>query len=451
MKIIIIGASHGGHESAIELLDKEPQAEVTIYEKGDFVSFLSCGMQLYLEDKVSGVDDVRNFRPEAIETKGGKVKSGHEVTAINADKHEVTVKELATGKTFTDSYDKLILSSGVTPAPIPVPGNDLDNIFFMRGRDWALKIKEKLTDPAIKNVSVIGAGYIGIEAAEVFVKAGKNVTVIDFIDRALGNYLDCELTDILETHLKENSMTLATGEKITQFAGSSKVTAVITEKQTIPADLVIIAAGVKPNTDWLKGTLELEPSGHIKISDKFETTLPDVYAVGDAILPKSLAIGKPVPIALATAARREARYVVHQILGKNDVSFAGLLGTSALSVFDYKFAMTGVNTFNAKRSGVKIGESFYQDTLRPDFVKNDGNVEVFVKLNYDPETKRILGGQVLSTYDVTAQINALALAITNKMTLEELAEADFFFQPGFDRQWSLLNLAAKHALGEAPF
>lgn len=451
MKIIIIGASHGGHESALEFLDKEPNAHVTIYEKGDFISFLSCGMQLFLEDKVSSVDDVRNFRPEDIEKRGGKVKPGHEVIAIHADKHEVRVKELATGKIFTDSYDKLILSSGVTPAPIPVPGNDLKNIFFMRGRDWALKIKEKLLNPNVKHVVVIGAGYIGIEAAEVFAKAGKEVTVVDFIDRVLGNYLDHELTDIISGHLKEKGVSLATGEKITQFSGTDSVTAVVTEKQEIPADLVIVAAGIKPNTAWLKDTLALEPSGHIRISDKFETSLPDVYAVGDAVLPKSLATGKAVPIALATAARREARYVVHHILGKKSAPFVGLLGTSALSVFDYKFAMTGVNAFNAERSSVKISESFYQDTLRPAFVKNDGNTKVYVKLNYEPETKRILGGQVLSTYDVTAQINALALAITNKMTLEDLAEADFFFQPGFDRQWSLLNLAAKHALGEENF
>src|SRR5574337_562800 len=133
------------------------------------------------------------------------------------------------------------------------------------------------------------------------------------------------------------------------------------------------------------------------------------------------------------------------------LSCRGVLGTSALSVFDYKFAMTGLNDFSAARSDVAVTGSFFKDTLRPSFVENDGNTDVYVKLNYDQDTHKILGGQVMSTYDVTAQINALALAITTGLTLEDLAEADFFFQPGFDRQWSLLNLAAQAALGETKF
>ncbi|GFH43451.1 NAD(FAD)-dependent dehydrogenase [Lactococcus hodotermopsidis] len=452
MKVVIVGASHGGHQSALELLDKYEGADVTIYEKGDFISFLSCGMQLFLEDKVTDVDDVRNFRPEDIEKRGGKVKAQHEVLTFDATKKEVTVKNLATDDVFVDTYDKLILSSGVTPAALPVVGTELENVFFMRGRAWALKIKEKLENKDVKNVVVIGSGYIGVEAAEVFAEAGKKVTIIDMIDDVLGNYLDKELTDILAPVFEKNGVALELGAKITGLTGDTAVTGVETSNGTIAADLVIVAAGVTPNTAWLKGLVDLEERGQIKVDDYLRTSAKDVYAVGDAILPLNLASQTHTPVALASTARREARYVVRNI--ENNVpteKFRGVLGTSALTVFGYKFAMTGLNNFSAARSDVKIAGHFFKDTLRPTFVKNDGNTDIFVKLNFDETTHKILGGQVMSTYDVTAQINTLALAITAGMTLEELAEADFFFQPGLDRQWSMLNLAAQAALGETKF
>ncbi|MDR1605783.1 MAG: FAD-dependent oxidoreductase [Streptococcaceae bacterium] len=452
MKVIIVGASHGGHQSALELLDKDQDVEVTIYEKGDFVSFLSCGMQLFLEDKVTGVDDVRNFRPEDLTSRGVKVKSQHEVTHFDAAKKEVIVKNLVTGEIKTDRYDKLILSSGVTPAALSVAGADKGNIFFMRGRAWALKLKEKMSDPTVQRVVVIGSGYIGVEAAEVFAKAGKQVTIVDMIDRLLGNYLDKEMTDILTPVVETNGIALTLGETITGFTGDDAVTGVETQNSVLPADLVIVAAGVTPNTAWLEGLVDLTPHGQIQVDEYLRTSAPDVYAVGDAILPLNIASGRPAPAALASTARREARYVVRHLDSASPTEkFRGVLGTSALAVFDYKFAMTGLNDFSAARSGVTVTGSFFEDTLRPSFVKNDGNATVYVKLNFDAATHRILGGQVMSTYDVTAQINVLALAITTGLTLEDLAEADFFFQPGFDRQWSLLNLAAQAALGETKF
>lgn len=452
MKVIIVGASHGGHQSALEILDRYEGADVTIYEKGDFVSFLSCGMQLYLEDKVTQVDDVRNFKPEDIEKRGGKVKSQHEVLTFDADKKEVTIKNLATGELLVDTYDKLILASGVTPAALPVPNADLENIFFMRGRAWALKIKDKLSDDKVKNVVVIGSGYIGVEAAEVFAKAGKNVTIIDMIDNVLGNYLDQEMTDILAPVFKENGVNLELGAQIKGFVGEKQVTGVEHQNGVVDADLVIVAAGVTPNTSWLEGLVDLEERGQIKVDEYLRTSAKDVYAVGDAILPLNVASQKHAPVALATTARREARYVVRNLTKDQPTEkFQGVLGTSALAVFGYNLAMTGLNGFSASRSEVQIKGNFYKDTLRPTFVKNDGNTEVYVKLNFDEKSHKILGGQVLSTYDITAHINTLALAIKTGLTLEDLAEADFFFQPGFDRQWSLLNLAAQSALGETKF
>ncbi|NEX84894.1 FAD-dependent oxidoreductase [Enterococcus durans] len=453
-KVIIVGASHGGHQSILELLSRYGEdVDITLFEAGDYVSFMSCGMELYLEDQVTDVNDVRNFRPENFPQSNVHILNNHQVTAINADKKTVSVVRSSDDQTKDYAYDKLILSSGVTPNSLPVPGTDLENVYLMRGYDWATKIKAKLTDPNVKKVAVIGAGYIGIEAVEAFCKAGKDVTLLDVIDRPLGTYLDKEMTDILEDHLKEKGINVVTGAKINAFTGEGQVAAIQTEQAEIATDLVIQAAGVKANTEWLKGVVDLDERGWIITDEYLQTNLPDVYAVGDATLAYSVPARTKMPIALATVARREARYIVQHLFEKvPNKPFGGVVGSSALSVFDYHFAASGLNSFTASKAGVAIRSSYYEDTLRPKYVPEKfGNPKVSVQLFFDPMTHQILGGAVLSTYDVTAQGNVLALAIQQKLTIEDLAEADFFFQPGFDRQWSVLNLAAQQALGEEPF
>lgn len=453
-KAIIVGASHGGHQSILELLSRYGEnVDITLFEAGDYVSFMSCGMELYLEDQVTDVNDVRNFRPENFPQPNVHILNNHEVKAIHADQKTVTVTSILDKSTKEYEYDKLILSSGVKPNSLPVPGTDLENVYLMRGYDWATRIKDKLTDPAIKNVAVIGAGYIGIEAAEAFQKAGKEVTLLDVIDRPLGTYLDPEMTDILTEHLKEKGIKVVTGAKITAFTGEQQVAAIQTADEEIATDLVIQAAGVKANTEWLKGVVDLDDRGWIVTDEYLQTNLPDVYAVGDATLAYSIPARSKMPIALATVARREARYVVkHLFEDTPSQPFGGVVGSSALSVFDYHFAASGLNSFTAEKAGVAIRTAYYEDTIRPKYVPEEyGNTKVSIQLFFDPMTHQVLGGAVLSTYDVTAQGNVLALAIQQKLTIEDLAEADFFFQPGFDRQWNMINLAAQQALGEEPF
>ena len=453
-KVIIVGASHGGHQSILELLSRYGEnVDITLFEAGDYVSFMSCGMELYLEDQVTDVNDVRNFRPEKFPQPNVHILNNHEVKAIHADQKTVTVTSILDKSTKEYEYDKLILSSGVKPNSLPVPGTDLENVYLMRGYDWATRIKDKLTDPAIKNVAVIGAGYIGIEAAEAFQKAGKEVTLLDVIDRPLGTYLDPEMTDILTEHLKEKGIKVVTGAKITAFTGEQQVAAIQTADEEIATDLVIQAAGVKANTEWLKGVVDLDDRGWIVTDEYLQTNLPDVYAVGDATLAYSIPARSKMPIALATVARREARYVVkHLFEDTPSQPFGGVVGSSALSVFDYHFAASGLNSFTAEKAGVAIRTAYYEDTIRPKYVPEEyGNTKVSIQLFFDPMTHQVLGGAVLSTYDVTAQGNVLALAIQQKLTIEDLAEADFFFQPGFDRQWNMINLAAQQALGEEPF
>ncbi|GEP23245.1 MAG: FAD-dependent oxidoreductase [Lentilactobacillus diolivorans] len=447
MKVIVVGSSHGGFETVRGLLAEKPDTEIQWYEKGDFISFLSCGMQLYLEGVVKNVNSVRYATAKGMRAKGVNVFVHQEVTHVDPDKHQVTVHNLDDDSTRTENYDKLVLSAGAVPATIPVPGNDLQNVYAMRGRDWAIKLKAKTVDPDVENVTVIGAGYIGVEAAEVFAKAGKHVTLIDMLPRPLALYLDQEFTDILTETLKAHNIYPASGQAVKEFVGQNgKVTAVKTDQAEYPSDLVIQAAGLKANTDWLKGTLELGKKGLVNVNDHLETNQPDVYAVGDSTEVPFAPTGKKRQIALATNARRQGRVVAKNILG-HDMTMPAISGSSALSVFDYHFASTGVKQGTADALGVKSASVFVTDTTQPPFVpETAGNTKVYFKLTYDPSNKRILGAQIMSKRDVTANINAISLAIQGKMTLNDLAYADFFFQPGFDRPWNIMNVAAQKAL-----
>lgn len=448
MKVIVVGSSHGGYETVEGLLRQDSDTEIQWYEKGDFLSFLSCGMQLYLEGKVKKVNSVSYATPEEMEKKGVSVFLQQEITKIDPEKHEVEVVNHVDNETRTEKYDKLVLSAGAVPTQIPVDGSDLQNIYAMRGRDWAMKLKAKTVDPNVNNVVVVGSGYIGNEATEVFAKAGMNVTVIDILPRVLGTYLDPEFTDILAKNMEEHGVKIAAGESVKKFIGKDgKVTQVETDKGTYDADLVIEAAGVRPNTKWLRGVLQLNDDGTIATDDYMQTSQKDIFAVGDATHIKFLPNDGEAHISLATNARRQGR-IAAENLEKPTRKFPGISGSSALTVFDYKFASTGIKDATAKAYNANVKSAYVTDTYRPKFVPEDENATVYFKLTYNADNHHLVGAQIMSKADVTADINAISVAIQAKMTIEDLEYADFFFQPGFDRPWNIINVAAQKAVDQ---
>ena len=401
---------------------------------------------MYLEGVVKDVNSIRYMTAEEMEKRWVRVFTNTEITKVMPDQHEVEVLDHVSGQTRKESYDKLILSPGANPFILPVPGHELENIETMRGRQDTIDLKLHSVDPDIQNVVVVGGGYIGIEAAEAFAMAGKNVTVVDIITRPLGVYLDQDFTDILEKEMTENGMHLAMEEKVVEFIGDAgKVTKVVTDKGEYPAELVVMSAGVRPNTAWLKDAVEMHPNGMIKTDEYMRTSAEDVFAVGDATLIKYNPGNTEVNIALATKARRQGRYAAKNLVEANN-PFPGVQGSSALRVFDYKFASTGLNDQMADRLKIETKSVLLdQDTLM-DFIPADRKERMLFKLVYDPATHEILGGQIMSKEDLTANINAISIAIQTKFTIEQLAYADFFFQPEFDTPWNLLNMAGLKAL-----
>lgn len=401
---------------------------------------------MYLEGVVKDVNSIRYMTAEEMEQRGVRVFTNTEITKVIPEKHEVEVLDHVSGETRKETYDKLILSPGANPFILPVPGHELENIATMRGRQDTIDLKLRSVEPEIQNVVVVGGGYIGIEAAEAFAKAGKKVTVVDIITRPLGVYLDKAFTDILDKEMTDNGMVLAMEERVVEFVGENgKVKKVVTDKGEYPADLVVMSAGVKPNTAWLKDAVEMHPNGMIKTDEYMRTSAEDVFAVGDATLIQYNPGKTAVNIALATNARRQGRYAAKNLV-EAKYPFPGVQGSSALRVFEYKFASTGLNDQMAERLKIQTKSVLLDQSTLMDFVPANMKERMLFKLVYDPETLEILGAQIMSKTDLTANINAISIAIQTKFTIEQLAYADFFFQPEFDTPWNLLNMAGLKAL-----
>ena len=443
MKVVVVGCTHAGTSAVKSILANHPEAEVTVYERNDNISFLSCGIALYVGGVVKNAADLFYSNPEELASLGATVKMEHNVEEINVDDKTVIAKNLQTGATETVSYDKLVMTTGSWPIIPPIPGIDAENILLCKNYSQANVIIEKAKDA--KRVVVVGGGYIGIELVEAFVESGKQVTLVDGLDRILNKYLDKPFTDVLEKELVDRGVNLALGENVQQFVADEqgKVAKVITPSQEFEADMVIMCVGFRPNTDLVKDQVETLPNGAIIVDNYMKTSHPDVFAAGDSTAVNYNPNGGHAYIPLATNAVRMGTLVGKNING-DKVAYRGTQSTSGLHLFGWNIGSTGVNEGSAKHFGLETRSVYVEDNYRPEFMPT--NEKLYMKLVYEVGTGRIVGGQIMSKYDCTASANTLSLAIQNKMTIEDLAYVDFFFQPVFDRPWNYLNILAQAAV-----
>lgn len=408
-------------------------------------------MHTYLEGIVKDVDSIRYSSAEDMRSKGVEVFPETKLLKVNPKEHTIVVKDVTTGEEREESYDKLILGIGTEPNIPKIDGIDLDGISLYGGRDCAVRLRHKIDTPEIKNVVVCGGGYIGLEAAMSFAKGGKKVTMINRSDRPLGVNLDKELVDILLDEIEKHNITFKGGEDVKAFKGKDgKVVAVETDKNEYPADYVITALGSHPATKFLEGVIDLDQRGHIITDDYMRTSEEDIFAAGGATLIKYNPTDGYANIDLATNARKQGRVAAKNLEGEN-FQYQGTQGTSALEVFDYKFACTGINEKTSKGADFDVDSVYVETKVLDDYMPDEMNEKVYGKLYFDRDTRRVRGGQILSKKDLTGYIQALSMAIRGKLTVDDLAFGDFFFQPMFDRPWSLLNelgLAAQEKLDQ---
>ena len=442
MKVVVIGCTHAGTAAVKTILNENPGAEVVIYERNDNVSFLSCGIALYIGGVVKDPQGLFYSNPEELKSLGADVNMEHDVTNVDLDAKKLNVKNLKSGEEFETTFDKLVLTTGSWPILPPFTGFDLENVLLCKNYRQAQEIFTRKTDA--KKVVVIGGGYIGIELVEAFALEGKEVTLIDGLDRILNKYLDAEFTDVLEQDLRDRNVNVQLNQMVKGFEGENgKVTKVITDSAEYDADMVIVCVGFRPNTDLVKDQLETLPNGAIIVDNYMKTSHPDVFAAGDSTAVNYNPNGGHAYIPLATNAVRMGSLVGKNING-DKVAYRGTQSTSGLHLFGWNIGSTGVNEGSAKHFGLETRSVYVEDNYRPEFMPT--NEKLYMKLVYEVGTGRIVGGQIMSKYDCTASANTLSLAIQNKMTIEDLAYVDFFFQPVFDRPWNYLNILAQAAV-----
>lgn len=443
MKVVVIGCTHAGTATVVNLKELHPDSEITIYEKNDNISFLSCGIALNVGNVIKDTNSLFYNSPENLNKLGIITRMKHEVLDIDFDNKVIKVKNLITGELLEDSYDKLVLTMGSWPIVPRFEGIELENIELCKNHDHALTIIDKAKEA--EQVVVIGAGYIGVELVEAFETQGKKVTLIDAEDRIMTKYLDKDFTDIAEKEFEDHGVTLVLGEKVQKFRGENgKVTGVVTENGTYPGDLVILCIGFAPNTKLVQGKLDTLPNGAIIIDDYMRTSREDVFAAGDCCVVKFNPAGDFRYIPLATNAVRMGTLIARNIMSPT-IKYMGTQGTSGIKIYEYNIASTGLTEEVAKATtSMKAKSVSVTDNYRPEFMPT--YEAATIKLVYDEDTRRIIGGQIISKIDLTQYMNTLSVVIQNNMTIEELAMTDFFFQPHFNKPWSLLNAVALKAL-----
>ena len=442
MKVVVVGCTHAGTAAVVNIKENYPDSEVVIYEKNNNVSFLSCGIALNVGKVIDTTEKLFYSSPEALNSLGAQTKMQHEVLDIDFKNKKLSVKNLLTNEVFEDNYDKLVLTLGSWPIVPKFEGGTLDNIVLCKNYNHALNIIEKSKDA--KNVVVIGAGYIGGELAEAFEMQGKNTTLIDAENRIMAKYLDKEFTDIAETEFKNKGVNIVLGQKVQKFEGTDTVKKVITDKGEYNADLVVLCIGFAPNTKLVQGKLETLPNGAIIIDEYMRTSEEDVFAAGDCCVVKYNPAKDTRYIPLATNAVRMGTLVGKNLV-KPTLKYMGTQGTSGIKIYNKCIASTGLTEEVAKNTtNYNVGSVTIDENYRPEFMPTFE--EAKVKLVFDKDSRKILGGQIISNIDLTQYMNTLSVVIQNEMTIEELAMTDFFFQPHFNKPWSLLNAVALKAL-----
>ncbi|HEY2494599.1 MAG TPA: FAD-dependent oxidoreductase [Paenibacillus sp.] len=442
MKVVVIGCTHAGTAAIVNTAKLYPEAQITVYERNDNISFLSCGIALYVGGVVKDPQGLFYSSPEQLAELGVNTNMRHEVTSIDTDTKTLTVRNLVTGEQFDDSYDKLIVTTGSWPIIPKVEGIDLDNILLCKNFNHSNTIIEKAQQA--KRITVVGAGYIGVELVEAFQMNGKEVTLIDSVDRILNKYLDPEFTEPVQQSLVDKGIKLALEETVTSFEGvDGKVTKVITTKGEHEADLVILCIGFRPNTELLKGQVDMLPNGAIVVNSYMETSKKDVFAAGDSCAIHYNPTGKNSYLPLATNAVRMGTLVARNLV-QPTTRYLGTQGTSGIKIYENNIAATGLTELVAKDEGIEVESVTMTDHYRPEFMPTFDSVTL--KVVFEKTTRRILGAQLMSEVDLTQSINTISVCIQNNMTVDELGFIDFFFQPHYNKPWNFLNTAGLQAL-----
>lgn len=445
MKIAIVGGVAGGASAAARARRLSEEAQIIVFERGPEPSFANCGLPYYVGGEIADRDRLLVApKQRLIQRHRLDVRTGQSVEAIDRRRKRLTVKNLADGTTYEESYDKLILAPGAAPLRPPIPGADLPGVHTLRDLRDADRLHE-VTQTARRAV-IVGAGFIGLEMAENLVRRGIETTVVELADQVLPPW-DREMTTPIAQHLVDQGVRLVLSDSAAEFAPilPKGLTVQLKSGEELDVDFVVLSVGVRPENPLATAAgLEVGPRGGIRVNRHMQTSDPDIYAVGDVVEVRDFVTGDPIQIPLAGPANRQGRIAADHVFGR-DSTYRGTQGTAVVGVFDMTAAMTGLSEKVLQRMGRTYEKIYLHPTQHAGYYP--GAEPMSLKLLFDPQDGRVLGAQAVGRDGVDKRIDVLAMAIQAGMTVFDLEEAELAYAPQFGAAKDPINMAGFIAAG----
>jgi NADPH-dependent 2,4-dienoyl-CoA reductase/sulfur reductase-like enzyme/rhodanese-related sulfurtransferase/two-component sensor histidine kinase len=435
MKVVIIGGVAAGPKVASKVIRLQPETAVTIIERGEFLSYAGCGLPYYVSGIVKDQKELMSTPLGCVRDpvffqnlKNVNVLNRTEAFEIDRAARRVRIKNLTSSRESWIQYDKLVLATGATPIIPPLPGAHLNNIYTLHGVRDAEGVRTHLASRKARDVVIVGGGLIGVEMTEALVARGCRVTIVEALNQIMRT-LDWEMAQLLELHMEANGVRVMTDTRVMSFAGSEFVEGVVTDKGMLPADMVILGVGVRPQVELARRAgIEIGITQAIKVDDRMLTSDPDIYAAGDCVENIDIITGLPIYVPMGSTANKQGRIAAVNICGGND-SFPGVLGTVVCKVFEYCVARTGLTEADARDAGFDVVTVLTGAPDREHFMPDAK--ALMLKLIVDASSRRLLGVQAAGPGHGDKRIDVAMAAITAGMTVDQISNLDLCYAPPY--------------------
>lgn len=439
MKTVIIGGVAGGASAAARLRRLDEDAEIIILERSGYVSYANCGLPYYVGGTIESKDSLTLQSPRSFRSRFNvDVRVRNDAVSVDVSGRRVLVRRLDDGSEYWESYDNLILSPGARAIHPDIPAMDDPRVMTLRTVEDALAMRRYVESASPSKAVVVGGGYIGLEVAENLVDTGLDVTIVQRPSQVMPP-LDPEMAAEVQNHLRSKGVTLMLGASMVDISTDDGITVRLADGGSVSADMAVVALGVVPDTRLASDAgLEMGMKGAILVDDRMETSVPGIYAVGDAVQVRNSVTGEDALIALAGPANRQGRIAADNICGR-DSTYIGSQGSSVIKVFDMTVATTGVNEKSAIRSGIPYDKVYLYSASHATYYPGARNMSV--KVLFSPEDGRIIGAQIVGHEGVDKRIDVLATAIRAGMTADDLEELDLAYAPPYSSAKDPVNMA----------
>ncbi len=440
MKVVIVGGVAGGATAAARIRRLDEGAEITVFERSGYVSYANCGLPYYVGGVIEDPEELTLNTPESFFSRFRiDMKVRHEVISIDPEKKTVTVKNLDTGEVFEKNYDKLLLSPGARPVTAGIPGADLDKVFTLRTVEDTLKIDEFIKKEQPRSAIIAGGGFIGLELAENLKRLGLDVSIVQRPVQLM-NPFDMDMAAFLHAEVRRHGVKLILGNNVAEIREAGKgLEAVLEDGTVLYADMAALSIGVAPDTSLAESAgLELGVKGSIVVNDHMETSVKDIYAVGDAVQVKNFVSGKKVLTSLAGPANKQGRIAANNICGGSSV-YKDAQGSSVIKVFDLTAAVTGMNEENARSAGFDVDKVILSPMNHAGYYP--GGSLMMLKVIFEKETYKLIGAQAVGREGVDKRIDVIATAMRAGMCALGLKDIELAYAPPYSSAKDPVNMA----------